>query len=275
MSAKPLLSASKVSVERRQRTLLGDISLRLQQGELLGLLGPNGAGKSTLMKALAQLLPYRGEIRCQGKPLQQVSAAERARLIAYLEQSVQKGWPIAVRDYVALGRLPHRPSWYRTAHQHRDRKAVETAIAHAGLGSLDDRPVTELSGGEFARVRLARALAVQAPLLLADEPVSMLDPFHQLQVMELLRQQCREGKAGIVVLHDLTLASRFCDRLMLLDKGRAVAAGAPQQVLTPANLQQVYQVQAMVGEHQQQPYILPWACHTTESPGKLRSRFQP
>ena len=268
MSEMPLLTVNNVFVERQQRVLLGDISLSLQQGELLGLLGPNGAGKSTLMKALVQLLPYRGEIRCQGKSLQQVSAAERARLIAYLEQSVQTGWPIAVRDYVALGRLPHRRFWFRNSHQHRDWKVVETAIAQADLGGLDDRPVAELSGGEFARVRLARALAVQAPLLLADEPVSVLDPFHQLQVMELLRQQCRDGKAGIVVLHDLTLASRFCDRLMLLDKGRPVAAGVPKQVLTPANLQQVYQVQAMVGEHQQQPYILPWTRHTTESPGE-------
>ncbi len=270
MSSMPLLSANNVCVERQQRTLLENISLNLQQGELLGLLGPNGAGKSTLMKALAQLLPYRGEIRCQGKSLQQVAAAERARLMAYLEQAVQTGWPITVRDYVALGRLPHRLPWYRNARQHSDRNAVETAIAQTGLSGLDDRPVVELSGGEFARVRLARALAVQAPLLLADEPVSVLDPFHQLQVMELLQQQCRNGKAGIVVLHDLTLASRFCDRLMLLDKGRTVAAGLPKKVLTPANLQQVYQVQAMVGEHQQQSYILPWACHTTESPGKMR-----
>jgi len=227
------------------------------------------------MKALAQLLPYRGEISCQGRPLQQVSAVERTRLMAYLEQSVQTGWPIAVHDYIALGRLPYRPIWYRTAHQQRDRKAIETAIAQAGLIGLSDRPVAELSGGEFARVRLARALAVQAPLLLADEPVSALDPFHQLQVMELLRQQCSDGKAGIVVLHDLTLASRFCDRLMLLDKGHSIATGAPKQVLTPANLQQVYQVQAMVGEHQQQSYILPWACHTGDSAGDASSQCEP
>ncbi len=269
MSTMVLLSASNVCVEHSRRTLLGDISLRLKRGELLGLLGPNGAGKSTLLKALTQLLPYRGEIHCQGKSLQRISAAERATMMAYLEQSVQTGWPIAVRDYVALGRLPHRPIWYRNVHQHRDRKAIAMAIAQAGLSGLDTRPVTELSGGEFARVRLARALAVQAPLLLADEPVSALDPFHQLQVMELLRKQCHNGKAGIVVLHDLTLASRFCDRLMLLDKGRPVAIGEPQKVLTAANLQQVYQVQAMVGEHQRQAYILPWACHTPETADKI------
>ncbi|MCY4227683.1 MAG: ABC transporter ATP-binding protein [Gammaproteobacteria bacterium] len=260
MSATPVLSADNVFVEQQKRRILGGISLCLHKGELLGLLGPNGAGKSTFMKALAQLLPYRGEIRCMGRSLQQVPAIERARLIAYLEQSVQTGWPIAVRDYVALGRLPHRLAWYRNGHRNYDSKAVKMAIEQVGLSSLDDRPVSELSGGEFARVRLARALAVQTPLLLADEPVSVLDPFHQLQVMELFRQLCRDGRAGIVVLHDLTLASRFCDRLMLLDKGRTVASGMPRQVLTPANLQQVYQVQAMVGEHQQQSYILPWSC---------------
>ncbi|MCY4051305.1 MAG: ABC transporter ATP-binding protein [Gammaproteobacteria bacterium] len=272
MSVKPLLSADNVYVELQKRKILRGISLCLCKGELLGLLGPNGAGKSTLMKALAQLLPYRGEIRCMGRSLQQVPAIERARLIAYLEQSVQKGWPIKVHDYVALGRLPHRSTWYRNMHRDHDSKAVKIAIEQVGLGSLDDRPVVELSGGEFARVRLARALAVQTPLLLADEPVSVLDPFHQLQVMELLRRLCCDGRAGIVVLHDLTLASRFCDRLLLLDKGRTVASGIPRQVLTPVNLQQVYQVQAMVGEHQQQSYILPWSCYSTESSSEEKYR---
>jgi len=168
MSATPFLNAINICVERQNRMLIVDITLQLRPGELLGLLGPNGAGKSTLMKAIVQLLPYRGEMYCQGRSLQQISAVERARLMAYLEQSVQTGWPIAVRDYVALGRLPYRPLWYRDTHRHRDRKAVATAIAQAGLGGLDDRTVGELSGGEFARVRLARALAVQAPLLLAD-----------------------------------------------------------------------------------------------------------
>ncbi|MCY1544950.1 Fe(3+) dicitrate transport ATP-binding protein FecE [compost metagenome] len=128
------------------------------------------------------------------------------------------------------------------------------------LGELAQRRFDQLSGGERARARLARALAVGSPLLLADEPVAALDPFHQLNVMELLRQQCAQGKTALVVLHDLTLASRFCDRILLLDQGRVVDCGSTRQVLTPKNLQQVYKVQAMLGEHQQQRFVLPWSC---------------
>ena len=194
-----------------------------------------------------------------------LSIEARSQSIAYLQQSAEAGWPITVFDYVALGRLPYRHPWLDQTSNQKEQQIISSAIEQTGLSNLTSRRMHQLSGGEFARVRLARALAVEAPLLLADEPVAALDPFHQLQVMELFKKLCQMGKATIVVLHDLTLASRFCDRLLLLNEGRLIAAGAPREVLTPANLQQVYKVNAMVGEHQRQSYVVPWACHSGEA----------
>ncbi len=255
-----VLELQGLGVELHGRRLLDDIALSLQPGELLGLIGPNGAGKSTLLKAIAHLLPYHGEILLGGISLARLAPRERALRLAYLGQGDASGWPLRLHDYVALGRLPHRRSAA-------DEPAVEAAISRMRLEGLAGRSFDQLSGGERARARLARALAVGSSLLLADEPVAALDPYHQLNVMQLLREQCAEGRSAVVVLHDLTLASRFCDRLLLLDQGCLVACGSARQVLTPKHLQQVYRVQAMLGEHQQEPFVLPWACrHPEEQP---------
>ena len=255
-----VLELQGLGVQLHGRLLLDDIALSLQPGEMLGLIGPNGAGKSTLLKAIAHLLPYQGEIRLGALSLARLAPRERARRLAYLGQGDTSGWPLRLRDYVALGRLPYRRSAA-------DEPAVEAAIVRMRLEGLAARRFDQLSGGERARARLARALAVGSPLLLADEPVAALDPYHQLNVMQLLREQCAEGRSALVVLHDLTLASRFCDRLLLLDQGRLVACGSARQVLTPKHLQQVYRVQAMLGEYQQEPFVLPWACrHPEEHP---------
>jgi iron complex transport system ATP-binding protein len=255
------LDIEGLDVQLGGRAVVADVSLAVAPGELLGLIGPNGAGKSSLLKAVAQLLPWRGDIRCGGVALHGLAPRQRALRLSYLGQGDPVSWPLTLRDFVALGRLPHRPAWglgqrLRGA----DEAAIDAAIASVRLEGFEGRRLDRLSGGERARARLARALAVESPLLLADEPVASLDPFHQLNVMELLRQQCALGKTVVVVLHDLTLASRFCDRVLLLDRGRAVACGDTRSVLTPKHLQQVYQVQAVVGEHQQQPFVLPWTC---------------
>jgi iron complex transport system ATP-binding protein len=261
-----MLSLEAVCVEIDGRRLVDEVSLSLRPGELLGLIGPNGAGKSSLLKALAHLLPYQGQICLDGELLSSLSPRQRALRLAYLGQGDQSSWPLRLRDYVALGRLPHRDHWGMALRLRGDDQAaldgaaIDQALQQMHLGELAQRRFDQLSGGERARARLARALAVGSPLLLADEPVAALDPFHQLNVMQLLRGQCAQGKAALVVLHDLTLASRFCDRLLLLDQGRVVDCGTTRQVLTPKNLQQVYQVQAMLGEHQQQRFVLPWAC---------------
>ncbi|MEM9388455.1 MAG: ABC transporter ATP-binding protein [Pseudomonadota bacterium] len=289
--AAAALDVREVTVPATPRLRLSRVSLSVSRGECVGLVGPNGAGKSTLLKAIAQLIDYRGEVSFGACDLAAMSLQERARQLAFLGQGGQSAWPLSVRDFVALGRVPHRQrsawpwqAWlasrvtkmeapadaiddssapiggFTNADADADGQAVARAIARTGLEAMAERPVGTLSGGEFARARLARALAVEAPLLLADEPVAALDPYHQLKLMELLKSQCEHGRTAIVVLHDLTLASRFCDRLLLLDRGEAVACDVPRRVLTPGYLQRVYQVEAVVGEYRQQPFVVPWAC---------------
>ncbi|MBV5308723.1 ABC transporter ATP-binding protein [Chromatium okenii] len=259
-----LLNVSACSVQIGEHTLVQPLSLRLAAGELLGLIGPNGAGKSTLIKAIAQLLPYRGTMQLQNAAMETLTAQQRARQLAYLSQNDPVHWPIAVQDLVSLGRHPFRGSWWRGAGQlsAADDAAVETALRVTDVWALRQRRFTELSGGERARVRLARVLAVNAPLLLADEPFAALDPRHQLQVMALLREQCQRGASVILVLHNLTLASRFCDRLLLLNQGKLVASGTPSAVLNAENLRRVYGIEAVTGEHAQQRYLVPWMCAT-------------
>nr|WP_207281070.1 ABC transporter ATP-binding protein [Thiocystis violacea] len=257
-----MLALTGVEVRLDGKCLVRDLSLRVAEGELVGLIGPNGAGKSTLVKAIAQLLPHAGEILFRGRPLSRMPAIERATRLAYLSQDDRLQWPISVEDLVALGRHPYRGGWWRGggAPSVSDRRAIETALRATDVWELRTRRVDTLSGGERARARLARALAVEAPLLLADEPVAALDPRHQLQVMELLRAHCGDGASALVVLHDLTLASRFCDRLLLLHQGREVASGRVGEVLTAAHLRQVYGIRAVMGDYQGQGYIVPWAC---------------
>lgn len=263
------LQIERLAVGLGGKARLHDLSLEVGAGELFGLIGPNGAGKSTLVKAAAQLLPYQGRIRLDGQDLARLEASERARRIAYLSQGDAVQWPIAVEDLVALGRHPYRGSWWRGAGapSAEDRAAVAAALRATDIEHLRHRKVTELSGGERARARLARVLAVQAPLILADEPVAALDPRHQLQVMTLLRQHCDRGGSLVLVLHDLTLASRFCDRLLLLHQGERIALGAPGEVLTAESLRSVYGIRAVTGAHEGQGYVLPWACESSAAGG--------
>ncbi|MGD8207970.1 MAG: ABC transporter ATP-binding protein [Thiohalocapsa sp.] len=269
-----VLEIRHLTVTVGARDLVRALGCRIEAGELLGLIGPNGAGKSSVVKAIAQLLPYRGDVELDGRPIRQMTGRERATALAYLSQDDRLQWPISVHDLVALGRHPHRGSWWRGAGPTAtaDRLAIEAALHATDAWGLRTRRVDELSGGERARVRLARVLAVQARALLADEPVAALDPLHQLQVMQLLHEQCRrDGTAVIVVLHDLTLASRFCDRLLLLHEGIPIAIGSIEQVLTAENLLRVYGIRAVIGEHAGQRYIVPWESETGIPAGGSRS----
>ncbi|EXJ17025.1 ABC transporter ATP-binding protein [Imhoffiella purpurea] len=255
-----LLQVSGLDVVLGGKPLVRGLSFAIGEGELLGLIGPNGAGKSTVVKAIAQLLDHGGEIRFRGRPLSAMPARERASCLAYLSQEDPVQWPISVRDLVGLGRHPYRGSWWRGAGGPRkgDLEAIESAMRLTDVWRLRERRVTQLSGGERARARLARVLAVEAPLILADEPVAALDPRHQLQVMRLLRSACQSGRGVLVVLHDLTLASRFCDRLVMMDRGELIATGTPSEVLTAENLARTYGVRAVMGEHDGQGYVVPW-----------------
>lgn len=239
-------------VARDVQVMLGDraavrgLSARLEGGRLIGILGPNGAGKSTLVRTLLGLLPHEGSITIDEQPLAALPRATIARRIAYLPQGQTLHWPLTVERLVALGRLPHLAPFSRLSDA--DRTAIARAMERAGVTSLAQRVATELSGGERARALLARALAVEAPALIVDEPLASLDPAHQIEGMELLRAEARAGALVVAVLHDLNLAMRFCDQVLVMDKGILIADGAPRDVLTPELLEQVYGISAYFGD---------------------------
>jgi len=239
-----MLELQQVGVTLGRRPVLDGIDAAFRAGTLVGIVGPNGAGKSTLARAMLALVPSQGRIMIDGTTIGAMRRADLARRIAYLPQGQTLHWPLTVERLVSLGRLPHLGPMSRL--EPVDAEAIERAMARADVHDLRDRIATELSGGERARVLLARALAVEAPALIADEPLASLDPGHQIDVMDRLRDQAHAGALVIAVLHDLTMAARYCDRLLLIDHGRLVADGTAQMVLTPENLRTVYGIDAQV-----------------------------
>lgn len=242
MSGGEILKAEGVSARLGGRMALRDVDLELAPGELVALVGPNGAGKTTLLGVLAGLLrPNAGRATLGGRAVAAIPAAERARQLAYLPQENAVHWPLPVREVVALGRLPFRRAGWRKPGPE-DARAVEAALRANGLERLADRRVTELSGGERRRVLLARALAGEPEALLADEPTAGLDPGCRLDVMAGLRKAADAGAAIAVATHDLGLAGRHADRVLMLLGGRAIALGPPETTLTAARLAECYGV---------------------------------
>jgi iron complex transport system ATP-binding protein len=248
-----MIEAENLSVDLSGRRVLTGIALKLAPGTITGVLGPNGAGKSTLMRALAGQIAGTGSIAVDGRDLAQLSFAERARLIAHLPQARIISWPLTVRDLVGLGRMPWQGA--SRAFSDRDRALCAEAMETMDVAGLADRPATELSGGEQARVLAARAIAQDTPVLLADEPASGLDPAHQMTMMAGLRKLAAKGRTLLVSLHDLTLAARWCDRILLLKEGRLAAEGPPADVLTPERLIDVFGVVAHI-DHDEGGMIL-------------------
>jgi iron complex transport system ATP-binding protein len=249
-----MLEAQQLSVALGGHRIVHPVDLSLAEGELVGLIGANGSGKSTLLRALAGLLPAEsGSVLLGGKALEGIPLREVARTMAYLPQGPECHWPLTADRVVALGRLP-----FHGRSSELDEEHITRALAAVDAIHLRERAVNELSGGERARVFLARALAGDPALLLIDEPAAGLDPYHQLQLMELLETMARGGRGVLVVLHDLGLAARFCKRLLLLNEGKLIASGGPEVVLTDRLLAEAHRVSAYRSCHRGTSVLVPW-----------------
>jgi len=228
--------------------VLNNITADVQRGELLGVIGANGAGKSSLLQLTAGVIPMQhGAVELFGRSADKLSVSERAKRVSYLPQIAAVEWPLNVRQVVALGRLPHSGMFLQESDD--DVVAITEAMLNTDVIALAERRMTTLSGGERMRVMIARMLATQAELLLADEPIAALDLLHQLQIMQLFKQHCERGGAAVIALHDLNMAARFCDRLLLLHNHQMLVSGTPTQVLTSDHLSQAYGVTVAINEH--------------------------
>ena len=239
-----LIRATGLTVDERLR----GVDLALNAGEVLGIIGPNGSGKSTLLNCLAGVQAHRGQVVIGGQPEKRLSANERARQLALLPQSSQSAWALNVENIVTLGRLPWGDE---------DVDKIHHAMHQAGIWQWRERRIDQLSGGEKTRVWLARVLAGEPRVLIADEPVASLDLYYQRHILDLLRTYAGEGRGVLVSIHDLGLAARYCDRLCLMHQGRLYRTGTPQQVLTPEHLAEVFNVEVHVDFNVWPPFIQP------------------
>jgi iron complex transport system ATP-binding protein len=227
-----LLSAHGLCLRRHSGFALAGVDLALRAGELLVMVGPNGSGKSTLIHCLSGLLsPTGGQVRLGEESLARMAPRERARRIGLLLQRSSSAWPVSVASLVSFGRIPHGdvPD-IAVRGEDKAGEAIAAALRVMELEALADRPVDTLSGGEQARAHLARVLAGEPAVVLADEPVAELDPVHALRVMELLKGLARGGKAVLAVMHDLSMALRFADRIAVMAAGRLIAVGEPEAI---------------------------------------------
>ncbi len=245
--ADPLLSLNGLHVRRGPRQVIAGVDLSVRAGELVALLGANGAGKTSLMRAALGLIAHEGHASLAALP-----AGARARACAWLPQDRQIAWEMPVAEVVRLGRLPHGDGAAPAG-----QAAVSAALSRMGLADFAARPATALSGGEQARVLMARALAQAAPLILADEPTAGLDPAAQIAAMEVLADHARAGGAALVSLHDLGLAARHASRVVVLHAGRVLADGPPSAVLTAPVLATAFGIRAFHSDGPDGPVFQP------------------
>ena len=246
------LAASDLCVALGNRVVITDVTVDLRAGELTAVLGPNGAGKSTLLRALAGLLPpARGGVTLEGKSVGDWDKSRLARHIGFLPQQRIVHWPLTVERTVGLGRMPYHDAATT------GRSAVESAMTDMDVSQFRSRPVTDLSGGELARVLLARVLAQETAILLADEPAAGLDPAHQLALLDRFAKLAKSGRAVAIAMHDLSLAARYCQRIILLKNGRVLADGTPDTVLTAPLLRTAFGIDAAIAKIDGMPVVLP------------------
>lgn len=250
-----MLSIDGLFFSYKNTNILEDIEIDLHQGEILSIVGPNGTGKTTLLKCIAGIeKPERGTILIDGKDASGMKRMAHARCIGYVPQSSPSKFPIAVFDAVLMGRRPYI-AWKPSK---KDLQMVADILKSMDLEDIALRDFDELSGGQKQKVLLARAVAQDTDYLLLDEPTSNLDLKHQMEVLEMISSMVKKnGVAAILAMHDLNLASRFCDRMVMLDRGKIFCSGEPRQVLTVENIRSVYGVEATISMSNGDTYILP------------------
>ncbi len=251
------LEIKGVSFSYGSRPALEDVTMSIGDGEIVSLVGPNGSGKTTLLKCLNRILKLqKGTVLVEGEDISKLKLKELAKLLSYVPQSVGRSFPSTVFEIVLIGRKPY-VDWSVSS---RDKEIVSNILSLLGLKDMALRQSNELSGGEYQKVLIARALAQEPQVLLLDEPTSNLDLKHQLDVLNLITSIVKEKNiAAVMAMHDLNLASRFSDKMIFLNGGKIYDAGKPETVLTERNIRKVYGVEAIVNENAGYLHIIPIA----------------
>lgn len=249
-----MLEIKNISGGYNQKLVVHDVSFQVSKGEMLGILGPNGSGKSTLLKLMSGILtPSSGEVLIEGKPLKSYSSKELAKRLAVLPQLHNQAFSHTVRDTVSLGRYPHQSGWFSTWSKE-DEVATQEAMRLTAIDKYEKHLLELLSGGEQQRVFVAQALAQQAPILLLDEPTNHLDIAHQKQLLDTIKTQAIEkGITVISIFHDINLASLYCDRLLLMDRGSVKVIGEPHEVVKKSLVERVYEARVSTNPHPEHP----------------------
>ncbi len=253
-----MFTFQNVSAGYGRELVLRNVSANVTVGDFLGLIGPNGSGKTTLLRVMSGVLPPReGEVRLRGRDLRTMRQRDLAKIVAHLLQDIEFVLAFSVRDVVLMGRSPHLPRFGYESQ--RDYAAARHAMDLTDISHLADRPITEISGGERQRALLAMCLAQEPEVLLLDEPTSHLDIGHQQSILSLIRDlNRRAGITVVAVFHDLNLAAEYCDRVVLLDRGRIAEAGAPEDVITADTIRNIYGARVLVERNpaSHRPYVV-------------------
>ncbi|NMB32613.1 MAG: ABC transporter ATP-binding protein [Clostridium sp.] len=257
-AGKKPIQVQNVNISYGGKGVLKDISISLQEGIFYGILGPNGSGKTTLLKSIAKSLkPKSGAVYINGLDVNRIKTRELSKELAFLYQGTATDCEYSVVDIVLMGRHPHLGRFQTESAK--DMDIAQNVMMATNVWDLRNRRINEISGGERQRVFIARALAQQTDIILLDEPVSNLDIHHQIEVLDIIRSMVRKKKTVVTVLHDLNLASMYCDHMILLKEGSVVVRGRPEVVLSPSNIKKVYGIESHIIKDTvyNRPYIIP------------------